>query len=245
MPRKNVFPSIRLLCVLGAGLLCASSARATPLTQTIGYDPVMRYEYDPAERSKIGREWDLRSGIYVPFAFDFGGGQYSLDSVQLLLEIYDDASASLFVTSTLGTDQILATFSETGPMSTPEVFTFHADSPSLLTSGSTYYLYMTYDGPGDPKWVSNQWLEGTAPAQGSNPNTSGSPSGGHDPSVTLSPLMTLNPNLLTFRVGNSNTSGIYGISITATAVPEPATFALGVVGLTLGTGLFFRLRRRR
>jgi hypothetical protein len=64
--------------------------------------------------------------------------------------------------------------------------------------------------------------------------------------------MTLIPGTgLTFRLissdGSSYTdrSGAYGISITATAVPEPATFSLVVAGFTLGAALLFRLRRRR
>jgi hypothetical protein len=259
---KSAFLSLRLLrllgppaCVFGAGLLVASSAQAQ---LSIGYDPIMQ-GYDPKEYYKTGKDLSmLNAAFYIPFAFDFGGGLYSLDSVKLLLLGSGDVSTfSLIATSTLETDltvpEILATFSGTGAVSTAAVFTFNADSPSLLTSGSTYYLRIAFTGSGDPHWVWREWKWGKPPSQGSNPNTSGGIDGffGNGPSIdaTLTPLLTLNPAVLTFRLagesGYTDFRGVYGFSITATAVPEPAAFALGVAGLTFGAALFFRLRRRR
>ncbi len=260
MSGKSVFLFFRFLrplaCGFAAGLLFASSAHAAPVTRTIGYDPVTR-EYDPTAYYKTGSDLSLsQAAVYVPFAFDFGGDFYSLDSVQLLFTGTGDFSLiSLLVTETLGSDlsapPVRATFSATDATEFP-VFTFHADAPSLLASGTIYYLRLTSPVGQDPQWVWNGWSPGGVP-----PADSGDPHPHHnDPpyhpdntNVPLTPLLALNPTGgLTFRLVGSNSyymdrSGAYGISITATAVPEPAAFSLIVVGSALGAALLFRRKR--
>jgi hypothetical protein len=254
--RKNrALPSARcrrllrpLTCALGAALLLASSAGASV---TIGYDSLVR--------GNAGQDFSiLSSALYVPFAFDFDG-PYALDSVRLLLFNANPSQLSLLVTSTLGTDltvpTALTTFSAEGPIGGEAVYTFHADAPAVLTSGSTYYLRMASPGQ-NLQWVSLLSLSGEPPAGSDVPNTHDGPGNtgppGHDTGIiTLTSLTTLNPNVFTFRQVSTDftytdiSDGPYGISITASAVPEPSAVALLIGGGALAFALLRRQFRKR
>jgi len=245
--------------VFGAALLAASSTRASV---TIGYDSLV----EGNAGGNAGMDLDVYgTTFYVPFAFDFDG-PYAIDSIRLLLYSgsLDSSQLSLFsllITPTLGTDltvpAALTTLSATGTLAdSPTVYTFNADSSAVLTSGSTYYLRMAYTAPSSldqPYWGSLLSISGAPPASGGDPNP---PSGGHagapdDASVTLTALTTLNPiGGFTYRaIGGDgkvyDRIDMFGLAITATAVPEPADFAMLAGGLALGAVLLRRLRRRR
>ena len=252
-----------LACVFGAALLAASSARASA---TIGYDSLV----EGNAGGNAGMDLDVYGAtFYVPFAFDFDG-PYAIDSIRLLLYSgsLDSSQLSLFsllITPTLGTDltvpAALTTLSATGTLAdSPTVYTFNADSSAVLTSGSTYYLRMAYAAPSSldqPFWGSLLSISGTPPADSGDPDPKGGPpSGGHagapdDASVTLTALTTLNPiGGFTYRaIGGDgkvyDRIDMFGLAITATAVPEPADFAMLAGGLALGAVLLRRLRRRR
>jgi len=250
LQKKSDTPFVRrrllrsLACVLGAVFLIASPARAST---TIGYDPFID--------GNIGFDRSLSNvAIYVPFVFDLGS-PYTLDSVQV--PFIDGYPADFFfgITPTLGTDLSLPTeftplsVTATSPLadSAAMVFTFSLDSPAVFTSGVTYYLRMAYVGAEDPQWVSREAQYGEGSASGGDPSTSGGTSGGPPGGVTLTPLMTLTAGRLTFRQVTdvyTDMEGLYQLSITAHAVPEPTSFAMIVGGFTLGAALLFRLRRR-
>lgn len=251
LQKKNDTPFVRrrllrlLACALGAAVLAASSARAAV---TIGHDPMVH--------GNAGFYMGFKNNpIYVPFVFNLGS-PYTLDSVQVpFIGGYSDAGFFLGITPTLGTDLSLPSeftplsLTATSPLadSAAMVFTFSLDSPAVFTSGVTYYLRMAYVGAEDPGWVSSENLSGDI--YPGDPSTSGGTSGGPPGGVTLTPLMTLHAGRLTFRQVQMDAymdrEEFYQLSLTASAVPEPTTFAMAVVGLTLGAALLFRLRRRR
>lgn len=238
-----------LACLLGAALAVAPASHASV---TIGFDTW--------SRGNNGQDLSFASGtvFYIPFKFDFAAS-YSLDSLKLSLLNPGSLSAfSLHVTSALGTDTALATLSATGAMSgAVAAYTFYADTPAAtLDSGTTYYLRMAYTTSGDdPQWVNILNLSGDAPADqgpgGGGPVGGGPPGGGGDPrgggsSVTLTPLSALNPaSGLTFEYGGTNMQGYYGVALTASAVPEPATTAMLLGVAALGVAWLGRRRRRR
>jgi len=248
----------QLACVLGVGLLAVSSIRAQT-TQTIG-SPTMT-EGNAVDSAGTDLDLSPSAAFYIPFAFNFADGQYALDSVQLLLMGQGASSLSdisLLVSSTLGTDRstlppVLMSLSATGPLpGTSAVYAFQADSPVFLTSGSTYYLRMAYAGSGGfggsaVYWVSTLMMSGTPPAiDPNNPAGPGTPpsGGGHGEVVTLVPVTAIfsESDHLTYRsaddVSYTDHDGTFGITLTATAVPEPSTFALLAVGTALGAGIF-------
>lgn len=197
------------------------------------------------------------NGYFIPFIFYGFDEPYRLNSIQLLLSGDADLSdISLLATSTLGIDltlpPILTTFSTTGTLTdTPTVYTFGADSFPHLTPGSTYYVRLLYTGTDTANWVLTSVAAsgGEGSSSGGDPSTSGGY--GSPPPVHLSPMVGPIGHDLSFMTrwvtstSYSNQRYTAGISITATAVPEPAHFALGVTGFTLTMALLVRLRRRR
>lgn len=240
--RRHARRSLPGWLALGFLLLAPSGLRAQT---TIGHSPVANAAAPSVSSFVSGMT--TSTAYIVPFRFN-SIGNYSLTSISLLLSGNSSVtSLSLSVSSTLPTDltapTALTTFSTTGTLgSTPAAFTFNAGATPTLTAGTTYYLRFAYTGTDTVNWI--------------KVNSNGNTGSGGVPA--LSPVESLyssitasggEPNLSYRSVTSSGfTDGfdnIGGFSITASAIPEPSTYAAIFGAAALVGAVVVRRRRRR
>ncbi len=187
------------------------------------------------------------AGYLLPFKFTTAliGGNYSLTSVSLLLTGNASLSDfSILATSTLATDLTvpasLATFATTGTLTaTPTAYSFTTGASATLTADTTYYIRVLYTGTATANWVN---------ASGAGPTGRA----GYGPTlVPLDASFLPGSSLISYRQLNAasftdqfNGTKV-GFSITASAIPEPSTYAAIAGGFTLLAALAVRLKRRR
>lgn len=251
--KRRGIAALKVICALSALALLASLTKAA--IEVIGHVPV-------ADAGGLNQANTMPnpSAYYIPFMFTGLGSNYTLQSVQLLLSGDEDlGNVSVLATETLGNDftvpTALTTFSTSGTLNgTATAYTFTADSFTDLAEATTYYLRVSYTGANTVNWVNNSVAStgsGSGEPTGSG-SGSGEPTGSGSSGVTLTPItsevLSYTRQTISISSGNTNALNDYtaaGLSITATSIPEPMTFAGAVGGLTLIAGLFVRLRRRR
>lgn len=229
--RRPLGFGLLLLALGGLGHLHAQT--------TIGFTP-------NADQNADGEVFESMSSLtawYIPFRF-VALEDYSLSAVSLLLA--GDANLadfSIIATAEVGDDldvpESLTTFSATGSLtSTPTTYDFSANIATALDQNTTYYIRITYTGSDTADWVRTSG-SGTGQTSG----YSGSISGNYlraalDPGYTGIAYYRNQASGGTLSALGSN----QGFALTASAVPEPDTYALFFGIATLG---FVALRRCR
>ncbi len=170
-----------------------------------------------------------------------GGGTPGSDGEVLPLPLFSGVSINIF--STLPTSLSLPTSlldfsSPSGVLSrTPYSRHFSASSTAIFNAGVTYYLALSYSGPGNMEWVkmTNDSFGHTFPGD-----------------IPVTSLVGDSDPLVFYRVTAGGVEGFYdnvgGFSIAAnviSAIPEPATVGAVAASGVLALALFVRWRSRR